>query len=103
MQDMLRKIISVDKKAKEAVSEAKSERENVEKKLSEAEKAIRNGYLEKTETEIAAQKERLINEFNEKEAKTKEDFELRKRTLEEKFELMNDKWALEIARKAIED
>ena len=31
MQDMLRKIISVDKKAKEAVSEAKSERENVEK------------------------------------------------------------------------
>lgn len=102
MQDMLKKIIAVDKKAKQTVEEAKTEKENVEKKLYEAKKSIESEYEKKAQESIEAMKENKRREFEVQEKAIKDGFDEKKAVLEEKFISQADKWAEETARRAIE-
>lgn len=97
MKDMLDKILAVDKKAKETVDEARREKENVEKKLSEAKKAFEEEYSEKAKELIQKMKEEKSKSFESEETVIKESFENKKKTLEEIFAASSDKWAKEIA------
>ena len=103
MQDMLRKIIAVDKKAKETVEEAKRKKENVEKTLSVTKKSIDSQYNEIAQQKIETiRKEKLEAAASEANAAA-EIFELKKKKTEEIFDKYSQSWAEEIALRAIKD
>lgn len=103
MQDMLKKIISVDKKAKETVEEAKREQENVEKKLYETRINLKKEYDEKADEIIRDLTENTRSRFSAQEEEIREEFETRMRTLDERFSAFSAQWAEEIAKRAIEN
>lgn len=103
MQDMIKKIIAVDRKARETVDEAKKEKENVEKKLYEAGKDFEELYNKKALEKIETMKEKKQKEFEEAKKEMSDNFEKKKKILEDKFNEFSDKWAEEIAMRAIKD
>lgn len=103
MQNMIKKIIEVDKKAKETVDEARREKENVEKKLLEAKRAYESEYNMKAQEKIEKMREKYLACAAEQEEKIREDFEKRQRILGEKFSAASDEWAEMIAARAIGD
>lgn len=101
MKDMLSKIISVDRKAKESVDEAKREKENVEKRLYDKKKSLEEEYALKTQEKIDKMRKEKIEEFELSQKGVKEGYEEKKKQLEEIFDTSSDRWAEEIAQRAI--
>ena len=102
MQDMLKKIISVDKKAKETVEEAKREKENVEKKLCKAKEAIEEEYASRAKKRIEEIREEKQAEYENGEKKIIEAFEAAKKEIEDKFSQKAEEWIAQIVKNATE-
>ena len=101
MEDMLRKIMSVDKKAKESVDRAKQEKENVEKRLLQAKKEFEEKYEKTAENKIAALKAKKQEEYEAETQKYDAEFSEKAKLLEEKFALNKEKWVSEITKRVI--
>ena len=96
MQNMLKKIVSVDKKARESVEEARREREDIELKLKEASKSIQNQRQKETDKEIALIKKENERKCAEITAEYKEKLDCQMSLIEERYEKKKDEWVNEI-------
>lgn len=101
LEDMLRKIMSVDKKAKESVDKVKKERENIEKRLLETKKEYEEKYEKTAENKIAALKAKKQEEYGAETQKYDAEFSEKARLLEEKFALNKEKWVSELTKRVL--
>lgn len=102
MQNMIKKIIDVDRKAKETVEQAKKERANIEKKLDDAKKIIEEDYLRRAQSAVEAMRVQRQEKLEDDEKKIKAEFDEKKKILEERFDIYCESWVSAIVERALD-
>lgn len=102
MQNMIREIVDMDRKAREITEAAQQEKLNSEKEVAEKREQIRTEYLTKARERIA------LNEPHEREAAEKvwRTVEARQNEISAKLDAQfaenGERWAAELARRVLE-
>ena len=101
MEDLIKQIVDMDRKAREITDAAQMEKVNSEKEVAARREQIRNDYLERARRRIALNepKERAVaeEEWKEKEKKNKVLFE----KLDKLYAENGDKWVREIVERVL--
>ncbi len=101
MQDMIKQIVEMDRKAREITDAAQLEKVNSEKEITIRREEIRNDYLEKARKRIARNEpdERAAAEANWE--IVKQNYAELSQKLDERYQEMGDKWVSTIVARVI--
>ena len=101
MQDLIKQIVEMDKKAREITDAAQLEKVSSEKEIVEKREQIRNDYLERARKRIALN-EPVEREAAEKEWKEKEKkYDELSNHLDELYRIKGDEWVKAIVSKVL--